>query len=165
MGIRKFVSIAEIKEIIGYNPDNGLFFYLIDRGNIKAGSVPGRITPKGYHEIRINGNTYQAGRLAWLLTKGDWPTEIDHINGNRLDNRFENLRECSRHQNLCNRGMQKNNKTGFKGVSYGKDGGIRARIKVNRKEINLGVFATVEDASNAYIEANSKYHGEFGRVA
>ena len=91
--------------------------------------------------------------------------EIDHINGNGLDNRLANLRVVDRSKNGMNRRKQKNNKSGYKGVYLDKDSGKwRAVIKAYGKVINLGSFSSKEDAHQAYCEASKKYHGEFGRT-
>lgn len=90
---------------------------------------------------------------------------VDHINGNKLDNRRSNLRVCTRAQNLMNRGKQRNNTSGFKGVSYHKQcSKWMAFIKLNKRFINLGLFDTPEAAALAYNEAAKKYHGEFAKL-
>jgi hypothetical protein len=88
---------------------------------------------------------------------------VDHINGNPLDNRRENLRVCEQSQNTANRGLNKKNSSGMIGVhkSHGK---WRACIKVNYQNINLGHFDNLEDAVKARDEAAKKYRGEFARL-
>lgn len=91
--------------------------------------------------------------------------EIDHIDGNPLNNQKSNLRVCTRGQNSCNQGLSVKNQSGFKGVTWIKpDGNWRARIKINRKFITLGRFSTAKEAAMAYNEASKIYHGEFGRL-
>lgn len=91
--------------------------------------------------------------------------EIDHINGNTLDNRKQNLRVCTHAQNMRNQKKRVNNTTGYKGVHYQKDHKkFIARINVDKKCYRLGYFSTAEEAYAAYCEASKKYHGEFGRV-
>lgn len=90
--------------------------------------------------------------------------DVDHINGNGLDNRRSNIRICSTSENMRNRKTHKNNKCGVKGVRFHKK--VQkwdARIQVNKKPIHLGYFDTVKDASDAYNQASKKFHGEFGR--
>lgn len=95
--------------------------------------------------------------------KGDMV--VDHINGDGLDNRRENLRIASHSQNQWNRRNARNNKTGYKGVSIDKRSGkFRAGISVGGKHIHLGLFSTAEEAAQAYAEASRKYHGEYGRT-
>lgn len=92
---------------------------------------------------------------------------VDHINGNSLDNRRSNLRLATTQQNGCNRAMSRNNTSGYKGVTLctGKwsPGKWKSTIKVNMKEIYLGVFRTKQEAHEAYQAASVKYHGEFRR--
>jgi hypothetical protein len=90
---------------------------------------------------------------------------VDHINGNGLDNRKNNLRIVSNSQNLMNRGRQKNNSTGFCGVRRDKrDGRYEAYIKKEGRRFHLGRFGTPEDAAKAYDKACIKLHGEFART-
>lgn len=102
--------------------------------------------------------------LGRALIKGEI---VDHINGN-LDNRRSNLRLATHTQNLRSSSLSKNNTSGFKGVSFEKrkDGSKRwfAQITVDRKNIYLGTFASVEEASAAYMEAADKHFGEFARL-
>lgn len=96
---------------------------------------------------------------------------VDHINGNTLDNRKENLRICTNTENTRNKDRYKNNKIGYKGVLIHKEkkNGIEyqyiiAEIRVNKKKINLGHFKTKELAALAYNQAAIKYFGEFARI-
>lgn len=91
--------------------------------------------------------------------------EIDHINGNRMDNRKINLRICTSSQNSKNRKLQKNNKSGYKGVSYRKrDKKWIVYICVNRKNKYIGIFKNIKDASNAYNIAAVQYYKEFANL-
>lgn len=91
--------------------------------------------------------------------------QIDHIDGNGLNNIKSNLRTCTNNQNLCNRGMNKNNTSNYKGVNYfRRDKKWRARITINGCEKHLGLFDTKEDAAQAYNIAAERYHGEFAKL-
>ena len=105
----------------------------------------------------------KAHRLAWFFVYGEWPQkQIDHINGNKSDNRISNLRLATASQNLSNKGITKSNTSGYKGVSFNRTKKKwMASIKVNKKSINLGYFLTPEEASEAYKAAAIKHHGEF----
>lgn len=83
--------------------------------------------------------------------------EVDHINRNRLDNRKENLRICTRTENCRNRGENKDNTSGYKGVNFHKPlGKWRAKIVLNNKHIHLGYFDNPKDAARAYNDAAKK---------
>lgn len=94
-----------------------------------------------------------------------FPTEeVDHINDDRLNNTRENLRLATHSQNQHNRTMQRNNKSGYKGVCWiQRNQRWRARIRVNKKLIYLGEFRNREEAYQAYCAASQLYHGEFAR--
>ena len=98
------------------------------------------------------------------LTKAEYGEEVDHINGDRADNRKENLRRCTRSQNFMNKCKQRNNKSGFRGVMWYNYRGVNkwmAYITVNRKRKHLGYFDDIEDAIKARVEAEKIYHGEY----
>lgn len=103
--------------------------------------------------------------LERILGRGLERREIcDHINGNTLDNRRENLRLANRAENQWNKKRSSNNKSGYKGVIWSKSKRQwRANIRVNGKVLHLGYFENPEDAHTAYCEAARQYHGEFAR--
>jgi len=88
---------------------------------------------------------------------------IDHKNNNRLDNRLNNLRVCTQAENSKNQRLRKNNISGYKGVSEHTNG-FRARIKVNYKQIELGIYTTALEAAKAYDKAAKGLHGEYARL-
>jgi hypothetical protein len=161
-------SIERVREILSYDPGTGEFRWRMDRrGGVKDGSSAGTVNKQGYRIIRIDMGFYKAHRLAWFYVYGEWPNGfIDHINFDASDNRIVNLREASMAENQRNRGRQKNNTTGYKGVRFDKRwrGRWYARIVVNDNEIHLGSFATAEAARAAYAEAARRLHGEFAKV-
>jgi len=110
-----------------------------------------------YAFTSINGKSISMHRLLMNPSKGQ---EIDHINGNGLDNRQENLRICSHLENMRNRKLHKNNKSGVKGV-YRSDNKWRVQIRVNKKAIEIGQFLNLEDARIARNLAARKYFGKF----
>ena len=115
-----------------------------------ANLYPGKwyVNSHGYVKRRINGKLVSLHRVVMDAPKGQ---EVDHINGNKLDNRRDNLRFCTRQENLRNFPKLKRNSSGFKGVSFcSRSGKWRARIAVNKKEILIGRFDTKELAADAY---------------
>jgi hypothetical protein len=101
--------------------------------------------------------------LAWAIAYGTWPQQIDHQDRIRNNNRLDNLRLATASQNSLNRGVRKNNTSGFKGVSYAKQTGKWwARIVVNGSRQSLGLFNSAEEAARAYKAAEALHHKEWG---
>lgn len=101
-----------------------------------------------------------------LIVNAEDGFEVDHINGNTLDNRRKNLRQCTTSENQMNRGAAKSNKSGFKGVCWHKQNKLwRAEIKINGKRNLLGYFKSPEDAHRAYCKAAKEIHSEFMRAS
>lgn len=123
---------------------------------------------KGGYIITVKWDTTLKKRVNMRLHKLLMPNKyyhVDHINGDKLDNRRCNLRYVNQTQNNRNRGIRKNNKSGYKGVSWNKAcKKWAAHIMVNRKSIYLGLYDTPESAHKAYCEAAKKYHGDFHNV-
>lgn len=120
-----------------------------------------------YRYIGFNGKLILAHRIAYVLHHNTFPPvdkDIDHIDGNGLNNSKENLRLATSSQNGCNRGKQKNNKSGYKGVGKRGDKWVM-KIKHKGKEYWQGGFNTPEEAHAAYIEMSNKLHKDFGKVA
>ena len=138
-----------------YFPNEGIF-----KWNHNFNADVGYIC-KEYLYIKINYKKYAAHRLAWLYVYGELPSKnIDHINGNKLDNRICNLRQADNFQNLQNQiKPRKDNKTGFLGVYFSnKHKKYIAKIVVNHKRIHLGLFKTKEEAGEAYLKAKRLHH-------
>lgn len=177
------VPIEFLRESLSYDMETGILLWKVrprqhfktERGwnNFNsqfAGKVAGNLatSPRvaGYRFINV-GNNYLIGahRIAMALISGEWPDYVDHINGNRSDNRATNLRSCSKVQNSRNRKMNLNNRSGLKGVSrHLKTSRWYARIQVNKKQIHLGMFDTPEAAHAAYSKAAKQLHGEFAKT-
>ena len=147
---------------LDYNPETGIFIWKKPASNnIKPGTIAGTIN-HGYVSIKLDKVHYLAHRLAWLYYYKEWPKGenyyIDHINGDRADNRIINLRLVTKSYNSKNRGAQQNNTTGIIGVTFTKlYNRWTARINVNGERIVLGHFKKFEDAIKARKEAEKKY--------
>lgn len=148
-----------LTELLHYDPNTGVFTWVVRRQGIRLGQVAGCLSCEGYWQIKVCENLYFAHVLAWLYMTGKWPTnEIDHINGSSIDNHWNNLRNVTSSVNQQNmRKAKKNNKTGFLGVSA-RYGGFRAQIKINGKGYYLGSYGTPELAHEAYLNAKRKLH-------
>src|SRR6266436_553333 len=102
------------KQLLEYNPESGEFFWRISSRGARAGDLAGSVYGNGYRYIQINDLDYRAGRLAWFFMTSEDPLDfIDHKNGLRDDNRFENLRVATNSQNQANRGTPSNNTSGI----------------------------------------------------
>lgn len=153
--------------ILRYDPADGVFYWNSSRPKVRVGQRAGHLHHKGYVNIEIDGKHYSAHRLAWFYITGSMPADqIDHINGNRSDNRIANLRQATNGQNRAN--SKNNNPHGLKGVrripwiAEGKRC-WQASIRHNKKSIYLGCFHTKEEAHSAYCDAARKLHGDFYR--
>ena len=153
----------ELKIQLNYDENTGLFKRLKSKQGARIGVVSGTSNGSGYLEIRVNCKKYKVHRLVWLYVYGDFPnSEIDHADGDRSNNRIQNLRLCSRSENMRNIGIQKRNKSGFKGVSWYKPKKMwQAQACINNKKKSLGLFKTAEAASDAYQAYVKKHHGNF----
>ncbi|TQE92541.1 MAG: hypothetical protein FKY71_19880 [Spiribacter salinus] len=172
------LSQEEVRERFTYNPKTGEFFhkhrprsmFSSDRDWKKwntryEGNLAGARSYYGYWRIIINRRHYMAHRIAWLWVHGEWPPEdIDHINGDRTDNRISNLRLATRSQNIMNSKRRRTNRSGVKGVRW-----IPARRKW-RAEVGLegdshyiGEFDDLRAAEAAVMAARGELHGEFCR--
>ena len=118
MGERRLgdpLTIEQLRAALDYNPDTGIFTWkhrpdMSAQWNGKwAGKKAGGLHAEGYIGIRVNGRRHSASWLAWLWVHGDWPLEfIDHKNGDRSDNRIDNLREATKSENGANQGLHPN---------------------------------------------------------
>ena len=155
-----------LKKLFTY--ENGLLIRNFDSGGQKSGSVCGweNKVSRGKKYIRMNvlGKQIYLHQAIFLYCNGYLPKYIDHVNGNSLDNRIENLREANQSLNTANSVLSKANTSGYKGVVWRNDTKKwMAQITKNRKCYNLGSFENIEDAANAYKIASEKLFGEFAR--
>ena len=156
-----------VAQRLNYDPETG-HFTLRRFGNCggpKVGKIAGTVLPSGYRAISLGNHIYRAQSVAWLYVYGEWPPELlDHINGERDDNRISNLRLCTHAQNMRNRRKPTRNSSGLKGVSWcKKQQRWHVQIKADHKTYNLGYFDDKTLAHSVYCRAAEKFHGEFAR--
>lgn len=155
---------ARLKELLHYDRKTGVFTNRVWRGGTaRAGTPAGSLNTKGYVQIYVDGANYYGHRLAWLYVHGRWPYALDHKPGyGKHETRLKALRECGYVQNGGNRGLNKNNTSGFKGVSWdAARQKWKAQIGAGVTHQSLGRFDTPEEAHAAYCKAADKYYGEF----
>lgn len=155
---RNLPPVDRVRDLLEYDPTSGKIRWITSRGNLVAGSEAGGVGPDGYSRVKIDGATYLTHRIVWLLVTGRQPDEyIDHIDRNRSNNSWSNLRQATKSENHQNSSLYKNNKVGLTGVCR-KGGRFKAYIWANKKSINLGVYDTPNEAYAAYLSAKAKLH-------
>lgn len=150
------MSLEELKAILFYDPIAGIFIWKRENKGMTARLFPIAISKNtgGYNQIKIDYRRYRGSKLAWFYMTGEWPLFlIDHENRNRGDDSFKNLRPATYSQNAGNKKVNKNSKTGIKGVSHS---GRKFSAFCAKKY--LGTFETKEEAARAYeIAAKARY--------
>jgi len=133
------ITQKRLKELVEYIPETGEFY----REGKKIGYNNGR----GYLKASIDGEEYYLHRMAWLYVYGELPTLLDHIDQDKSNNKLLNLRPASNSLNGHNRGLQNNNKSGWKGVHFVKERNkYVSYIGVQGKRQHIGIFNTLEEA-------------------
>lgn len=163
--MRPMPTLEELKELLSVDTATGTITWRgarNSRGGIaKPGAEAGWRTNGGYRTVTVRQRDIKAHRLVWLFAHGRWPDgQIDHINGDRSDNRIENLRDVTPAQNNQNHhGLRPDNTSGVKGVYWDKRRSKWCvQISANRKHIHVGQFDSKEDAAHAAAVARTKYH-------
>lgn len=163
-------SIERLYELLRLDAETGRLYWRINSGGVcrtKVGKEAGWRNVRGYRRLVIDGKELPAHHVVFAMVVGRWPVDrLDHRNTIRDDNRPLNLREATNAKNLCNRGANKNNTSGVKGVCWDKQREKWvSQIMVAGKTINLGRHDDLDLAALVYAEAARKYHGEFSRVS
>ncbi len=182
----KFEDASALRAFLAYDPETGILLWRPRSPDLFTDGQKSRehqcsiwnkayagkpaftsVSKNGYPHGTLFGQSYYAHRVIWALMTGHWPAkQIDHIDGDRQNNRWVNLREASRSENLYNSKKPASNKSGIKGVCW--DNGRSkwlAQIGFNGRNHYLGVFDKIEDAASAYAEASARLHGEFRRLS
>ena len=154
---------ARLKELLHYDPETGNFTWLVARGATTAGRRAGGPVSYGYRGIRVDSVLHREHRLAWLYMLGDDPTcDIDHVNRDRSDNRWSNLRLASRSDNLLNQGLSSRNTSGHRNVVWDRRAGSwRVEAQVRGRRTYLGSFSVLSEAAARAEQWRAENHGEF----
>lgn len=155
------ITAERLREILDYDLETGVFTWKKKTcRKVVVGSVAGCQTKEGYITIRVDGYLMTGHRLAWLYVNGTLPSQgIDHKNRDKADNRICNLRLCTPAENGQNAKLSRANKSGVSGVFFNsKKGKWTAQITVNRKNIVLGAYDSIDEAAASRRAAEVKYH-------
>jgi HNH endonuclease len=162
-----------LRSIFDYDPETGILRWkrrddVPKEWNTKfAGKIAGTPHSEGYVSIRIHRRQFYAHRVIIAMMTGEWPEgDGEHIDLDRSNNKWVNLRPGTRSQNMANGSLRSDNTSGFKGVYFHKSAGkYAASIQVNKKSIHLGLRDTKEEAAALYAEAAKEHFGEFARLS
>ena len=157
-------TIEELREYLDYDPETGVLTWKKSpSGNIRQGAPScSSLNGEGYKQVKFRGTTFAAHRVAFALHHGRWPTPCcDHIDGDKTNNRADNLRECSWSENRRNGRLQRNNTSGIKGVRQ-NGSGYQAQLRMNGA-LHTKYFRHLEDAAAYVKQLREQLHGDFAR--
>jgi hypothetical protein len=153
-------TAEKLRGLLSYDPATGEFKWIVRRSGTWPGRVAGSPNASGHKQIRIDGVKHYTAHLAWLYMTGEWPSKIiDHKNRNSGDDRWANLRPCSRGENATNSVRPRGINNLPRGV-HKVSSGYQARISIDGSRRHIGFFSTPEEAHSAYINASS-FRAEF----
>ncbi|MDB4725809.1 HNH endonuclease [bacterium] len=160
------MEAKKLRELLKYDPLTGNFFWRHSRSGVKDLTKPaGSYLQQGYRRIGIEGSAYKAHRLAFLYMEGRVPATVDHIDGDKSNNRWSNLREASVVQNGANMKLPTNNTSGYKGVHWSKvEQAWQVRLQAEGVRHHLGYFTCKHRAAIAYNRAAICYQKDYARL-
>lgn len=162
---KELPEVEVLNHLFRYDSESGLLYWRNHTRNGRPDKIAGGIN-HGYWKVMISGLSYYSSRVIWKMINGSDPVFIDHINGDKSDNRLENLRNVDHIVNMKNKSLYVNNKSGFPGVEFhGRDGVWVAKIGAGNTQLHLGNFPTKDEAIACRIGAEVvlEYHQNHGR--
>jgi len=163
------LEVKTLKDLLTYSPSTGIFECIkkVSGSKYEIGDTVGTVNSDGYLQVSIGGKSYKLHRLAFLYIHGVMPEYVDHMNHDRENNMWSNLRATTSAGNSKNMSMSKGNTSGTTGVSQRSNGKWRAYITVDYKKLYLGTFINKENAVKARQDAEvlHNYHENHGKVA
>jgi hypothetical protein len=174
--IKSLPSLERLLELLDYNKASGVLTWKtqpktsrrnIGFNNKCGGAVAGTVGTSGYLVIGISKKYYLAHRIIWKMMTGSDPADqVDHVDADRLNNRWSNLREATNGLNIQNSKMRRDNRSGVKGVHWDKHRNKwRAVITFDGYQHKVGRFNDLKEAASAIAAARTRYHGKFARLA
>lgn len=158
------VTQERLKELFEYRDGKLIRRISVSRLGKAGQEAGGFCATTGYNHISVDGKAYNLHRIIFLYNHGYLPEFIDHIDGNRLNNKIENLRPATKHENCRNRTLHKNNRSGYKNVAWVKSNNAwSVSLQVNGKKKHIGFFQDIELADLVATEARDLYYGAFAR--
>ena len=157
------LSLELLNELFYYQ-DGFLFRKKSTQKNVFVGSKVGTVNTLGYSVVSIKNKTYLIHRLIYWMLHGYCPKYVDHIDGNKLNNKIENLRSATNQQNIFNQKIKKGSRSGYKNVIWDKR--IKkwcVRFTINYKTKYIGLYTNLEKAIEVAKETRAKLHGDFAR--
>lgn len=155
-----------LSSLFKYDPKTGHLIRRVTRSaNAKAGDVVGSLDGRGYLHVNILNRFVRVHRIVFFLRWRWAPSEVDHRDNDKLNNRISNLRAATRRQNSGNSSLGRNNTSGYRGVSFSSRSKMwHAQIKVNGRQTYLGRFSTPVEAARCYDRAARKHFGRFAKL-
>ena len=152
------LNYVKCRELFNYR--DGLLFC-----NTSGNQKGTKLLSKGkYPTVTVEGIQITLHHVVWLLFNDELPEAIDHINGDKYDNRIENLRAADKQRNEANTGPRRNNRTGFKGIRLHHNGRYTAQVNVSKTQIYLSSEKTAEDAAMVYNWAAYEWYGRYAKL-
>ena len=156
------ITQDEVRALFEYR--DGKLYWRQPRFGARRGAEAGTVGSHGYRQIVVDGKFYRTHRLIFLMHHGYLPKFIDHIDGNRSNDRVENLRAANIRQNGLNSKIRKDSRTGVKNVTFSKSANkFAVRLMVDGVRKTIGFFDDIELAELAAREARELFHKEFAR--